>query len=107
MWLVDAKRALKVDQRRLFRQPRIGAHEEVLAGIGGKQRLPVVDLDPAVGHPKQHRLGDDAFIQCLHHLFFKLVGAFRQCQRSCVFVHCQLAFPARICATDSIASTIA
>jgi hypothetical protein len=81
--------------------------KEMLAGVGGEQRRAAVEFELAVGHLEQHRLGADVLMQSMHHLFFRLVGAFRERQRSRVFVHCQPAFPVRVTATDSIASTIA
>jgi hypothetical protein len=69
----------EVDQRRLvrhLRQPRVGAHDEVFARIGCLEGPTVLDLDPAVGHVEQNRLGSDALAQIVHHLFFELVRAF-------------------------------
>ena len=110
--MVERREAVveEVDQRRLlrhFRQPRIGAHQKILVGIGGLEHRAVLHLDLAVGHSEQHGFGGDTRAELVHHLLFELVGLRRQRLRFCMFVHGAPAFCALTWATDSIASTIA
>ena len=78
-----------VEQRRLrrhLRQPRVVAHQHVLAGVLRLQRNAAVVADLAVGEVEQKRLGDDA-LELFFHLMFELVGTFRQCLGLLVDVH--------------------
>jgi hypothetical protein len=100
----------EIDQRRLLRhrrQPRIGAHEEMLAGMGGEQSRPLRHLHLAVAEIEQRRAGGDALAQFVHHGLFELVGALGEGLRFVLFVHDEPACSLRACATASMASTIA
>ncbi len=66
---------------RHLRQPRIGAHQEVLAGILRHQRGAAFHLDLAVAQGEQHRLGRDLLVELEHHALFELVRLFRKGQR--------------------------
>jgi hypothetical protein len=66
----------EVDELRLvrhLRQPRVGAHEKVLAGVLRHQRGAALDLHLAVSHVEQHGLGSDLVVELVHHALFELV----------------------------------
>jgi len=52
----------EINQRRFFRhlwQPLVGTHQEIFARVLGEQFVAILDLDLAVRHAEQHRLGRD------------------------------------------------
>src|SRR5262245_1441532 len=74
----------EVDERGLvrhLRQPRIGAHEEILARIARLQLGAADVIETAVAHVEQRRFGGDLVVELVHHFFFELVRLLRQSQR--------------------------
>ena len=72
----------EVHQGRLvrhFRQPRVVAHQEMLAGVLRQQGRAVRDAQIAVGEVEQARLYDDRPIELAHHVVLERVGALGEC----------------------------
>jgi hypothetical protein len=65
---------------RHLRQPRVVAHQHVLARVLGEQRRTVGNARITVGEVEQTRLDDDR-IELAHHLVLEGIGAFGQAHR--------------------------